>query len=343
MVRASSKTKENARKILGSGEPTFDCLSSDRIDLIRALNYYAIHKTYEDSKTWAVEWASVNSPEHMATLAKATIFEISNTGFVCRILDNGYLDDDLSEWVKNEFVKIAAMVANRKAEPKVEKIVKPVVKRIEPNVMLEQFDYARDAISMGLTPDNINYTDNRKHLTELQTVASALQVEIHEQSDQYTNVRELKKYVKTVLEKIDSVVKHVRTNALRARKPRKIDPVKMVSNLVLASSDNELGCKTMKATSIIGATKLVIWHPERRTLSVYVSMNENGFLVSGRSLKNFDPEKSIVKKIRKPADMWTAIKDMTATRMHYWLRDTCKTTEAPAKALIADGSIILKV
>lgn len=117
----------------------------------------------------------------------------------------------------------------------------------------------------------------------------------------------------------------------------------MVSNLILVNIDDTIGCKGLKATTIIGATKLVLWHPERRTLTVFIASNENGFLVSGRSLKNFDPDKSITKKIRKPIDMWNAIKDLTATRTHYWLRDTCKTAETPARAFIPDGSIILKV
>lgn len=332
-----------ARKILGKDEPTFDCLSSDNIDLIRALNYYAIHKTYEDSKIYALEWASANFSEMGAVLAKATPLEIKNTGFVCRIIDNGYTDEDLVQWVRDEFRRIETMVKTRKEAPKVEKVKLPVVKRAEPNVMLEQFDYAIDSIVSGVKQDEINFTDNRKHLGELDAAAKKLQVEVFETPDQFNHVKELKVYLRTLIAKIETVTKSVKSSATRKAKPRKIDPAKMTANLVLASSDNELGCKTLKATSIIGATKLVVWHPERRTLTVFIASNENGFLVSGRSLKNFDVEKSITKKIRKPADMWKEIKDMTATRMHYWLRDTCKTTETPAKALIADGSIILKV
>ena len=337
------KQSATARKILGKDEPSFDCLSSDNIDLIRALNYYAIHKTYDDSKTYALEWASANYSEMGSVLAKANSQEIKNTGFVCRIIDNGYVDDDLVQWVRDEFVRIEQMVSARKDAPKVEKVKLPTVKRAEPNGMLEQFDYAIDGIVSNADYSDINFTDNRKHLSELDAAAKKLQLEVFENPEQFDNVKELKTYLRSLITKIETVGKSVKASSTRKVKPRKVDPAKMTANLVLASVDNELGCKTLKATSIIGATKLVVWHPERRTLTVFIASNDTGFLVSGRSLKNYDVEKSITKKIRKPADMWTEIKDMTATRMHYWLRDTCKTTETPAKALIADGSIILKV
>lgn len=344
MVRVTEKQKEAARKKLSEGEPSFTCLNSDIADLVKALNYYAVRNNAEDSKRFAVEWATANCSGLTSQLIRANPLDFQNTGFLCRILDNGFCDDELQTRVINELNVIAKNVEQEKEQAKEEAKTKlKPFKRQDPNQVLEQFDYALDAISTGQTPDKISYGDNRKHLAEVEAAATKLQTEIFEFPEQFFNVKELKKFVKEVIEKTKTVAQSVKAAGTRKVKPRKVDPIKMVAQLNLGASDDELNVKTLKATSIIGATKLIVWHPERRTLTSFIAVNENGFLVSGRSLKNFDTVKSITKKIRKPADMWKEINSMTATKMHIWLRDTCKTTATPAKALIADGSIIFKV
>lgn len=343
MARTSNKTKETARRILGTGEPEFTMLNSEQSDLLHALNYYACNKTYEDSKQYAIEWAVNNRPEIVSILYKTHPFDISNLGFVCRIIENGFVDSDLEAKVTSHFDKLV-LKFNTRSEEKVEKVAKQVPKKvIEPNGIFETFDYAIDAVSCGQKPEPILYTNNRKHLDEVLVAATKIQSEVLEFPEQYGNQKELKKFLKEVIDKINNTMRSVKASNAKKVAPKKIDPVKMTSQLVIAKKDESIGMEGIKATSIIGANKLIVWHPERRTLTAYISTTPSGFLVSGRSVKNFDIEKSIVKKIRKPEEMYGIIKDMTATKMHLWLRDVCKTTSAPAKALIPDGSIILKV
>lgn len=347
MARTSNKTKETARRILGQGEPEFSLLNSENSDLLHALNYYAVNKTYEDSKQYAIEWAVSNRPEIVSILYKTHHFDIANLGFVCRIIENGFSDSALEKKVEFYFDEIVRKFNLRTGEERQERqekaAPKQIKKTIEPNGILETFDYAIDAVSIGESPEPIHYTGNKKHLDEVLYVATKIQNEVNEYPEQFKFQKDLKKFLKDVIDKINSTQKSVKASKAKKAAPKKVDPIKMTSKLVITRKDEALGIEGLKATAIIGASKLIVWHPERRTLTSYTATTPSGFLVSGRSVKNFDIEKSIVKRIRKPEEMWAAIKDMTATKMHIWLRDTCKTTSSPCKALIPDGSVILKV
>lgn len=331
MARPSKSETATARRILGRDEPSFNMMTSENIDLIKALNHYSKNKNYDDSKNWLIEWAQVNRPDDVKTLHHIHPHQITNIGFVCRCFDNGFLDDVILERVNKDidnmiiqYERVKALKVEVKESIKESaKELKPALKKPEFNSLLEQFDYAIDAVMMKKEYDPILFSDNKKHLSELHTVATTVQTEVHSFPDQFINVKLIKKFLKETIDKIETFTKSVKLNRMKKVSKRKADPVKMTSQIVIGA-DPDTAFKSLKATTIIGATKLIVWHPEKRVLTAFIAMNENGFLVSGRSLKNFDPEKSLSKRIRKPSEMWEAIKDLTATRIHYWLRDTCK-------------------
>lgn len=320
-------------------EPEFTELNSDKIDLINALNYYSRHKTQADSKKYALEYINARLPELNGKLTSVHEDSFKNIGFLCRMIGNGFSDADVKGRAEHHLV---SMYKTTKHSVKNRVTVKRKPVQLE-NTMLELVDYAIDAVLESKEHESITATANKAHREEVAKRVNDLQAEIKEFPECFPKKTELNKFCKSIIDLLTKAAIVVKKQRVKKVAPKKVDHAKMIAGLKLAQRDETLAMNGKHARQLIAATRAVVWHPERRTLTSYIAIDDGGFLISGRSLKNFDPEKSITKKIRKPEEMWSTIKEMTATKMHIWLRDTCKTTACEAKALLPDGSVLIKV
>ena len=108
-------------------EPTYDALTSERVDFIRGLNYYANNHTAEDSKTFALKWAKKAMPEIYPQLKKADDWKFQNYGFILRMQERGFfLNEQQMTKIKAEFRIIAGGVvsAERVKEVPAQKVKK---------------------------------------------------------------------------------------------------------------------------------------------------------------------------------------------------------------------------
>lgn len=341
--RMSAKIQAAVDSLLnGASEPKFTALNSDKINLMRGLNHYSVHAKQEHSKKWAIEWSKKNMPEIVAGLRDKKDWRFKNLGFVLRMVENGFiLEEGQLERIKADLIQISKFVEPIDEEKKV------VIKKVEvevPNKVLEEFDYAVDDVLMGKEPRSINFGLNKKHHAEVIARCDKMLREMEEAPEYFAEdkIRPMKKFLNSVKKQLDTVSQVVRQQRVRKVAPKKINPVKMVSKMQYKKKDEALGLESLRPEVLIGAKQAIVYNTAYRFLMYFKAASDDGFMVSGSTLKNYDLEKSIFKKIRKPEEMAKAIKGLTLAAMRKYL-DTVNGKEFACKGRFNENMMILKV
>lgn len=92
----------------------------------------------------------------------------------------------------------------------------------------------------------------------------------------------------------------------KQRKPRqkKIKPAgEQVKKLLYLKESKEFKLNSIQPEKIIGATQLWVFNTKYRYLGVYHCPDSAGFSIKGSTLKNFDTNISVEKKLRKPNEI----------------------------------------
>lgn len=136
------------------------------------------------------------------------------------------------------------------------------------------------------------------------------------------------------------------------RKPRKIKAKSaddLVKKLQLKTSDSSYGIASVPATGLIGCNIAMVFNTKTRKLGLYYASNVDpkglqregsGLTVKGTTIQGFDPEKSIQKTVRKPAELLPQIKKTTRAKT-VKLFDTLKTTETKLNGRMNKDIILL--
>lgn len=346
--RMSAKIQAAVDSLMnGASEPKFTALNSDKINLIRGLSHYAIHAKQEHSKKWAIEWAKKNMPEIVAGLRDQKDWRFSNLGYVLRMVENGFiLEEGQLERIKAELIRISKFVEPVVEEKEEKKEKKVVTKRVvvAPNKALEEFDYAVDDVLMGQEPRSISFGSNKKHHAEVIAQCDKMLREMEEDPEYFAKgtIRPMKKFLNAVKKQLGTVVQAVQQQRVRKVAPKKINPIKMVSKMQYKKKDEALGLESLRPEVLIGAKQAIVYNTEYRFLMYFKAASDDGFMVTGSTLKNYDLEKSVFKKIRKPEDMVKAIKGLTLAAMRKYL-DTVNSKEFACKGRFNENTMILKV
>lgn len=138
-----------------------------------------------------------------------------------------------------------------------------------------------------------------KTLNEIEL--SAKDKELKEAYSSYSK-QELKKYVAWLKEVINECELKM-MNVSRTRKPRK-KKVKSAEQIArkaqIQESFSELGLKSMPASSIVNSCCVVLYNTHTRELQMIQSFPGQELTIKGTTILNFDPSKSVKKKVRKP-------------------------------------------
>ncbi len=280
-----------------------------KISFIKSLNEYSTHKDCKDSKKYALEYAK-KFTNYANLLAKVDDSYFSNIGFVCKLLMDGFPDNNelkLKEKIESKFSELLEK-AKSNEEPK---IVVPIVKKQEYKInpdMVAFFD-AEENVLNGIKY-TLNFSNNKSNLEEVKKYCLSILEEMKEYKEYYLpkTIKILTPFLNDVISTIDNKLNIVKQTKIQNRKPRKINTTKLVSKLKYQKEAPEFGLKSIPPTSIIGAKKLYVFNTENRKLMVFCATNE-GFLVSGTTLKNVDFEKSFSKTLRNPKEFFDKIKD----------------------------------
>ncbi len=101
-------------------------------------------------------------------------------------------------------------------------------------------------------------------------------------------------------------------NASKMRKPRKKKPIsfdKMVSKIKYKVKDDTLKLQSVDPVKIIGAIQLWVYNTKTRKLGVYNAVDESGLKMKGTTLKNYVEDTSVCKTLRKPDKILPIVTD----------------------------------
>lgn len=137
----------------------------------------------------------------------------------------------------------------------------------------------------------------------------------------------------------------VQASAVRTRKPRKkksLNVEKLVGKLTFLKEDKKLKVTSINPEKIIGAQELWVYMVNRKYATHFVADGPNGLSLSGSTVKGFNAETSLRKKLRKPEEMIKTILESRSTKAHKELA-ALSTKQKEVSGRINEETLLLKV
>ena len=278
-------------------EPTWNLLAEpEKMELVRALNFYNANMDEKDKQKWAFSWIGKNRPDLLANAKKAPLYSFGTFASLMRMEARGMI---IPAEHKTRMVAWAESLGPVKQDddeaPKATKVKKPKL-----NANMQAFDDVLDDALNGGSPSF--EIDPKVDVAPVIKYCQDQLDAIKEDDSQYP--KHMKKWFKAQIEKLSGVQKVVKTRKVATRKPRKVDPVKMASKVKYQKEINTPELKLsskLKPSDLVGKKKVYIFDTKYRRLTKLVS-TDSGFVFSGASFQNLDLAKSSSKTLRKPSD-----------------------------------------
>lgn len=154
------------------------------------------------------------------------------------------------------------------------------------------------------------------------------------------NLRKLLEFYK----EIDAACNMIMDESKAARKPRVKKPVikeKLVEKLKYKKTDDKLKLVSTNPVNIIDSKELWCYDCKTRKLYKYISLPTETLNVKGTCIIGFDPDKSIGKTLRNPAEQLSQFRNAGKVTLRTFM-DTINTLEIKANGRITDNQILLK-
>ena len=355
-----TSVKEVEQKIVTGGEPDF---TKDKdLSISTALNWYSYYKDYKDSKKYLIAYMTKNNypKTDIDKIAKVTDSFISNTGYVCRILERGAgLSVKQLSWIQdkiNSLLKIADKPKENEDKDPTPKV--NIQDRIQEQTSefigeLEGFiDNYKNAFNPyeWMVTNGVKAVHARKisswfskQMKEPQLVLNGkADDELTEAYSHFTKT-ELKKYV-AFIHAIVADTDRIINNSKATRKPRKKKEKpadKLVSKIQYKKEDTEYKLTSINPVEIVGAKQLWVFNTKTRKLGCYQAWTSGGLSVKGTSIHGYT-DTSTSKTLRKPADIFLAVQKGTE-RKYKTIFDGINATEQALTGRINTDTILLKV
>ena len=137
----------------------------------------------------------------------------------------------------------------------------------------------------------------------------------------------------------------------KQRKPRARSKDSIIKKLKFQLNDGALGIASISPTDVVYANELWVYNTKTRKVGVYHAQSKDprglgrpgaGLMIKGTTIQDFDPDLSLQKTLRKPAEQinnWTG-KAKTKFAKAF---DEVKTTPTKLTGRINDSTILLQV
>jgi hypothetical protein len=284
-------------------EPVFNPLTSDRIGLIKGLNFYSSNYDYAESKKWALDWVKKNKPNMLSIPSGLKDSDFTNLGFLCRMMERGFsFSKEEMEKIERSFQDLSKLKPKKRAESAVQVKQKTALPNVKPNPCLQSLNEVIDSAIEGKEPPPLSLNDKKDDVKKMVEYCDRTIAEMTESEEYYSpdTIRVLRPLLRKCREQGMNMLKALEQNKTVTIAPKKINPIAMVKGVRFKKEEKALGIKSVPVTSVIGARKMYAYDTQTRKLRLYVSNSAQGFMFSGTTLKNYDPEKSVCKTIRKP-------------------------------------------
>lgn len=305
--------REKTKKFISANvgyEPVFKGIpgTCSKIDIVNGLNYYAkIHST-KDSYDFLQKYIKKNHKELMNKLSLLSPDDITNKGFVIRMIENGFSfqpsNEEIIQSILNFIKEFDKPEISTNIKPQTEQ---PIKKRTtEFDELLNAVDNLIDNQTVPLKLEVSKDSDYKvvekylkEHLVDIEQSENIISIN-PDTGKEYKESGYLKTTVKRInqiYDYITNAIKSTKKTIIRKKTVKKIDPLKMISKLVFMKSKDEF--KSINPVDIIGKKKLYIWDTKYRKLKCLISENELGFHVKGTTIINVDLVKSTEKSIKE--------------------------------------------
>lgn len=365
----SEKTRARRHKIAkamindGYRDPDFSKLENPdsheyTTELIHTMNYAMYCFDNEDQKKNAIAFASENGID-LSSVPATELIHLGTMSWI--ILSGGTLADSKIEEYKLSMKNLAEKYSTnssikKSTGPKKSKkdiATDMIIGELEGYIDDVYFENKEPVHSINeiivkySSPDMPDYSTIKAHferqLTDLGNTS--------EDENPVKNLVKIKRIFHDILTSC-SVLESARINSApkKARKttkvsrPRKIVPAKLVKKLKYLKTfkDDDFELTSIVPEKIIGAKTLWVYNTKTRKLGKYVSNSENGFLVKGSTILNFEQSESVCKTVRKPKDVldkFVASGKVEQRRIF----EEIKATQSLLTGRINSDTIILKV
>lgn len=323
------KIIEKAERMMKGVEQT---LTQDNYnsDLLRALNYYNANHDDKEKKKWFLKYMAEQDKKLAVAMLKIDEYHFRYAGILARLIDGGSVLQEKEFNYLQERVKVLKELSGAKEEPVVK--TKPtaatnvisIQDRIEETAHRHaaEIDGAIDEfiLSKGKTEFSAkNYLLSNsvagtisKRIGEFYKGTAAELREALEGKDPqlvegYSNFtkRELKKFadfVDQIILDCQQVVQSAKVNrAPRRTKP--VNPVKLASKMKYMREFTELGLKSAKADTLVGASEAWVYNTKTRRISVY----RGSLTIKGTSIVGFELAQSTQMTVRKPEEFFKGL------------------------------------
>ena len=374
VVRRGNEAKLAEEKNVGSEIIDWTDIAPDRFSksVYEAMRHYSYFYGQKDYVSWTVEWVKSNRPNDLKSYKAGEDWRTSSTlGSLVRIHSMGApIPESYLDFINKQ---IDTVVSSGKIniENAVEEVEDdaPVVKKKNPSELLKEKTLAVMGEIEGFIDDHLEGTLDKNfslytHLKgldaatqtahdiirayrEMEAELSELLVEKTEdlvEGYSHMTLSQQKKLLKLISAFINDGEKYVLSKkATRKPRAKKATPAtKQVEKVIYQKESAEYKITSTSPAYIVGATEVYLFNTKTRVIKYLVTNNNDGFIVKGTSIKNYDEELSFKKKLRKPEETIDSINKVTKLRALKALK-ALKTADKPTDSRINADTVILKV
>lgn len=163
----------------------------------------------------------------------------------------------------------------------------------------------------------------------------------------YSNFRkkDLLSFIKKLASFIEDAEKYSAfKKANRKPRERKIKPASVqVKALKYKTRDDELKISSVSPAEVVGSQQVWVFNSKTRKLAVYRTDSALGIQVKGTTFQNYDPEISIQKTLRKPAEQLKELLAAGKVQLRKFMDNVKAVTTTPNGRMNADTLIIRTV
>lgn len=297
------------------GEPVIEPFNY-KVSLMVYLNYHTVNTSDATKREWAEKYLEENFPDKKIPNVDDREFRMLGTIARLVFLDS-YLEDSEVMYLEKESKRVLGL--KRKTSEVVEDAAgdkKDRSESIERTMKIKTSEFLGEF--EGLVDDftSTGKMPNIQALIATMGVSSRMVGRITEYAekkrdyyDSVINDKELLEYYsfsKPTLKKISGlyatlIEKLSQSKKIREPRARKEKPAGvLVQSLKHLVKDDELGLRSVPATTLIGATEAYLYRVEGRKLQYFKAVDGQTLTVKGTTILNYDESKSYQKTIRKP-------------------------------------------
>lgn len=321
----STKTEQQLInfKYLGA-EPTWTTNQTiDQTTYIKTMTWYNYMCTKDDARKYLeTHFKNTGRTNDIATLKRVPDSRIvDQTAWIARIMSRGVkLDNKTIEFLNNKIKEQLTYAENKiSTEDKIQKPKVSIQERVNDKVsdFIGQFEEAIDTegwtLSMyeWLQKHHIQPMLASKIVAFYKPIAEEASLliknnvapDLAEGYNHYTKkqLKERSTFYSSIISDCDRFSSN--TKKIRMpRKPKTLTTEKQLKNFKYLKESKEFRVASIQPEKLLGSQELWTFNTKYKILTIFYALDRAGLGVSGTSIKNYDEEKSITKRISKKTE-----------------------------------------